>query len=45
MLCYDIFRIVKRRWSTIIQMMIERGSSTDGAGAQSPLVERAQKIH
>ena len=25
--------------------MIERGSSTDGAGAQSPLVERAQKIH
>ena len=29
----------------IIQLMIERGSSTDGAGAESPLVERAQKIH
>ena len=29
----------------MIQLMIERGSSTDGAGAESPLVERAQKIH
>ena len=29
----------------IIQLMIERGRSTVGAGAEDPLVERAQKIH
>ena len=29
----------------IIQLMIERGRSTGGAGAEDPLVEQAQKIH
>ena len=29
----------------IIQLMIERGRSTGGAGAEDPLVERARKIH
>ena len=29
----------------IIQLMIERGRSTGGVGAEDPQVERAQKIH
>ena len=29
----------------IIQLMIDRGRSTGGLGAEDPLVERARKIH
>ena len=29
----------------IIQLMIDRGRSTGGPGAEDPLVERARKIH
>ena len=29
----------------IIQLMVERGRSTGGAGAEDPLLERAQKLH